>query len=223
MDDLDFNSLNINEQNNAINEAEDDYEEIELPSIVESSQILSNPENYIDIKCFFCLQNTRFKKDGVQKFYPIMGDTQKQELDKLVTDSKILGTFKTTGSIQIADWFNSKVVAVMNTMTSRFIEKYQNVTAEDVYTHFCGHIQTTDTIIDQTIEQIHTVSNNIFKSCGLLKQSKTKKSKRNGYNEIIPNEKILKSWTLLHKTKAEYLKLKLQLATIKNEKDKNSK
>jgi hypothetical protein len=217
MEEMSFNRLSINDQDNMQQDTphddsdreDDKYDDIELPTIVRNRDILSSPETYVELNCFFCLQNTRFKKDDVHKHYPIMGETQKEELNKLISDAKLAGTFKTTGSIQIADWFNSKVVDVMNSISSRFIEKYVKITAEDVYIHFSEHVQTTDTMIDQTIEQLHTLSNDIFKSCAIMKQSKTKTSNKTSNKKIKPNDAIIKTWQNLLKTKLEYIKVKL--------------
>lgn len=182
-------------------EEDERYDEVQLKVEKQRKENLKGYDTYGKLKCIFCLQRVRFQKDGVMKAYPLLTDDQVIELEDKVSKSKLNGTFRSTGAMQIADWFNTTIISESNEIRRRAcIIPFENIGANDIIEHFRNHIDTEEVQLEKKVSMIDSVCTEIFEDVALVIEKKRKKSAMTGNKKKKLKREDLKLWDSLNKT-----------------------
>jgi hypothetical protein len=122
------------------NEVEEKLNVVDLQTRNTRMKILSDKKNWADLKCIFCLQNVRFydPTNRTPSNYILLSEDDITKIEEKVAKHIKAGTFQTKGACMIAYDLNTEVLPVYNNIiTKNYTTKYPEVTAEDVYEHFC--------------------------------------------------------------------------------------
>lgn len=238
-----------NEDDDNSDKEDERYEDVDLAEVVRRRDILKDPLKYKNTGCVFCLLAVRFKVEEkpiqptttqpksrlaptqkepppkvVSKAYPVPPKDKLDTLQDMVSKSRLIGNFTTgQGAMQIADWWNNKVVKPLNEMVNpKKQEAYKQVVADDILRHFNDHINTIEVNIYKRKDQISLLVNEIFDNGGIVREHKdpAKRSTKTGKMKRKFNVDLIKAMNDLTKTE---ITLNRELREVTSKKGNNFK